>query len=263
MQKTWGEPYAIEWFAPSRAYDPQFREWWSRVLRTSSSPSSVGAVLRALRDVDIRQLLPQIHTRTLVMHKSGDQMVHIDAGRYLAGHLPNAQWVELPGADHFYFVDSAGAIAEITRFLEEGDDDASSETLLTTVLYVAAHATELEPSVLLREISAYRGRVTFDAEEGLIALFDGPTRAVDCARNLSWLAPFRIAVHVGECRVSKGQPEGILLDIVAHIAEQAEPGEVLISRTLRDILAGSDFVFESREVSRSSLLEGLPIYTLV
>ena len=263
MQKTWGEPYAIEWFAPSRAYDPQFREWWSRVLRTSSSPSSVGAVFRALRDVDIRELLPQIYTRTLVMHKSGDRMVHIDAGRYLADHLPNAQWVELPGADHFYFVDSAGAIAEITRFLEEGDDDASSETLLTTVLCVADDGEALDELTLLREISDYRGRVALD-EGGLIALFDGPTRAVDCARTLARLSPFRIAVHVGECRINKGQPEGILLEIVAHIAEQAEPGEVLISRTLRDILAGSDFVFASREVnSHSPLLEGFPIYTLV
>ena len=118
MQQGWGGAWAIEHFAPSKAQDDLFCSWWAMILRAASSPSSIKAVLEQLGNVDIRSLLPQVSVRALVIHKQADRITPLEAGRYFATHMPNATWLELPGADHIYFVESTAVLKAIADFCQ-------------------------------------------------------------------------------------------------------------------------------------------------
>jgi pimeloyl-ACP methyl ester carboxylesterase/DNA-binding CsgD family transcriptional regulator len=261
MQKTWGGPWAVENFAPSRAHDEQFRAWWARILRAASSPSSVKAVLDLVREVDIRPLLPEIRIKTLVVHKTDDRMVSVEAGRYIATHMPNATWVELPGADHVYFIESAALLSVITQFCKEKTAHSGVDTWVAIILY--ARTNGLSVKELQTHINSYDPRHTTSTNRGIVAMFDSPTRAIQCAQRLRGGARPPISLHVGACHVVNGQPLESVLGIAERAAELAAPGEIVITRTLRDILAGSGAVFEERtEPPARNLPQNIPLYTL-
>jgi pimeloyl-ACP methyl ester carboxylesterase/DNA-binding CsgD family transcriptional regulator len=270
MQKTWGGPWAVENFAPSRAHDGRFRAWWAMILRAASSPSSIKAVLNLVREVDIRPLLPQVRVKTLVIHKTDDRIASVEAGRYFATHMPNATWVELPGADHIYFIESAALLSAVAQFCQEKATRDGVDTwiaILLYVLYAATNEAGASARDLQTHLKAYDPRRTTSTTRGVIALFDSPTRAIQCAlrlRSRAKQAPVRISLHVGACHVVNGQPLESVLGIAERAAELAAPGEIVVTRTLRDILSGSGFVFEERdEQPAQDLPHNIPLCTLM
>jgi pimeloyl-ACP methyl ester carboxylesterase/DNA-binding CsgD family transcriptional regulator len=250
MQQTWGEPWAIERFAPSRKGDAAFEGWWSRALRSASSPMSVRLILEQAMQVDIRTLLPQVRTRTLIVHRTGDSVVNVGAARYLAARMPNASLVELPGADHLYFVNPQQIAQAIVRFLAEPDVEPEIATWIAIVLQSAG------PGALLNDekrgiLDAMEARQVRSTPNGWAALFDAPNRAIRCAERLRELGRGRVggmALHVGACRTIDGAPVGAAHEIALRLVESAVPGEVLVSGTLRDILAGSDVALVARSI---------------
>ena len=267
MQKQWGGPWAIDNFAPSRARDEQFRTWWARILRAASSPSSVRAVLNLVREVDIRPLLPQIRVKTLVIHKTDDRMVNVEAGRYFAAHLPNASWVELPGADHIYFVDGAPLASTVARFCQARSPEEAVDTWVAIVLCAVANGAGASPRELQATINVHEPRHATGTTRGLVALFDNPARAIQCALRLSGTekqAGVGVSLHVGACEAATGRPLQPVLETAQLAAGLAAPGEIIVTQTLRDILAGSGFEFEAhKEQTGRVSAQNILLYTLM
>jgi len=241
IKATWGEPWAIEGLAPSRRGDTAFEAWWARTLRAASSPSSVELIMKQAMQVDIRAILPQVRHRTLVIHRTGDRSVSIGAGHYLAERLPNARLVELPGDDHIYFVDGLPIVNAITRFIAEPDKDPEIDTWVAIVLHMAGPSATIDDEKK-RILDAMQPRAIRTTPHGWVAMFDAPNRAMRCAERLRALGRGRVggmALHVGACRSSDGAPLGGAHEIAVRLVESAQPGEILVSGTLRDILAGS------------------------
>jgi hypothetical protein len=203
----------------------------------------VEAVIRLIGQVDIRPLLPQVRARALVIHKLADRVVSVEAGRYLAAHLPNARYVELPGADHIYFVESGAILAAIREFLASEADPRPADTRLGIVLYVVG------PGAAQAALARGGARRTLSAARGVAAVFDGPSAAVACARRLLGQpggGRLRVGLHVGECQAQTSEPLPAVLAAARQSAELAAPGEIVISRTLHDILAGSGLAMVER-----------------
>ncbi len=250
MQQTWGQPWALERFAPSRMHDEAFRAWWSRVLRAASSPSSVRAVMEAVAQVDIRPLLPHVPTRTLVVHRTGDAVAKVEAGRHLASHLPKATLLELPGADHIYFVGGADLARAVVEFIGRADGAAPLDTWIAVILCMAGSGSSLAEEKR-RVLDTFRARQVRATARGWTALFDAPQRALRCARELQALGRGRVggmALHVGACGVSDGLPLPAALESAQRLAEAAAPGELIVSGTLHDILAAGDISLTPRVV---------------
>jgi len=263
---TWGEPWAIERFAPSRMRNPVFQDWWSKCLRASSSPASVKAVLENAATVDIRALLPDVATRTLVMNRVGDRIVPLEAGRYLADHLPSARFVELAGQDHVYFVSGDDITKEMVAFIEEAPAEQEVETRLAIVL--AVFRAPARPTASQRAIlSAGQAKhVRPLGKDGFVALFESPRAAVSAARRLRSAtpgAPMGVALHVGACRVSDGEPVGAVSQTLRALARSARPGEIVLSGTLRDILAGSGIEVARPSPQKARTVQPSDAWTLV
>ena len=249
LPRAWGGPWAVETFAPLRAGDEAFRAWWARLLRAAASPSQVRAVLDTVRAVDIRALLPQVGARALVAHKTGDRNVSVAAGRYLAEHLPRAEWLELPGSDHIYFVDGAALAAAVARFCAAAPSEAPAESRLAMIGW----AQGARPASAGPAAGAWH---TAPEPVGTLALFDSPARAVAWAQQQA-AGGAAVSLHVGECRVVGGQAQGAALAVVRRAAGLAAPGQVVVTRTLRDILAGTPLV-----LSEHGAVGELPVYGL-
>lgn len=250
IQKQWGGAWALENFAPSRAQNETFREWWAKVLRSSSSPASVSAQLQILHDIDIRPLLPQIHTRTLVIHKTHDRILGVDASKYFATHMPNAKFIELSGADHFFFVESQQIIAAIEGFCRE-KQESSADTMLGIVLYLNTSMMKQKEKAIQREFKEHRAKGIFFSGEEATAVFDSPSRAIQCALKLRDLIKdesLKIGLHVGECDTETAKPSIAVAAFVRRAVEFAPPMKILLTQTLRDILAGSGVIFDLRKI---------------
>ena len=266
MQQSWGEPWAVEFFAPSRAKDENFRKWWAKVLRSASSPSSIKDVFNLIRKVDIRQLLPQIQTRTLVIHKTEDRMVSRNAGKYFADHMPNARWHEIPGDDHIYFVKSEAIISAVTNFINETPPVESTETRISVILCVHSSTGKISSALIQKEIGSHGARFTSKDDSEFIGTFDSPTRAVECAARLLRIAKgsgLKISLHVGECFAENGKPLEYVAELSRKAIEYATVGEILITQTLHDILAGSKLKLQQHSDQADMLLpEEMVLYTL-
>jgi len=258
IKQQWGGPWAIENFAPSRAQNESFRNWWAKVLRSSTSPAEASAVLRVIRDIDIRSLLPQIRTRTLVIHKTHDRILNVENGRYLATHMPNAQWLEFPGGDHFFFVESKRIIAAIQQFCRE-NIDSTTDTMIGIVLYLQMPDLQKNERAIQLELKGQRAKGISFAGEEAFAVFDSPSRGTQCAlkiRELIKTEALRISLHVGECSVNDGKPTHLVVNVARRAAELAPTGKIIITQTLRDILAGSGVVFDLRQIHIDQQISG-------
>jgi pimeloyl-ACP methyl ester carboxylesterase/DNA-binding winged helix-turn-helix (wHTH) protein len=250
LVEQWGGPVGLEDRAPSRLGDPAFRDWWASYLRMGASPGAAVALTRMNADIDIRAVLPSIRVPTLVIHRTGDQCLKIEEGRYLASRIPGARLVELPGADHLPFVgDQEAILREIERFLAETRERTHGEQVLATVLAMTAEVSPSDAShlreVFAREVAWHRGRQASTADGPLVALFDGPARAVRCGAAVTTIAarsrlPVRAGVHIGECDPGTARP---VAGVAAAIASAASAGEVLVSRMVVDLVPGSGLVF--------------------
>jgi pimeloyl-ACP methyl ester carboxylesterase len=265
IMENWGGPINIEQFGPSRAHDAQFCEWWARALRIASSPGALKAVLEVLRDIDVRDILPAIRTPTLILHRRGDRGIRVGAARHLAGQIPGAKYVELEGQDHFWWIgDSHAILREMRSFVQHLSSPAAPERMLATILLVEVREKDahgegppvpihLEPTYafLRQEVARFRGSEIGWRQGRYIATFDGPSRAINCARSVVESlserdAHVRAGLHTGECEFVAGELAGAALRIAEGVLRIASSNEVLVSSTVRDLVAGAGFRFSDR-----------------
>jgi pimeloyl-ACP methyl ester carboxylesterase len=266
IQEHWGGPVGIEERAPSKRDDPQFREWWATYLRMGASPGAAVALTKMNAEVDVRHVLPTIRVPTLVLHRTGDMCLKVEEGRYVAERIPNVKYVELPGVDHLPFVgDQDALLDEIEEFLTGVRHTAEPERVLATVLFArivdsperaAAHGTKGWQNLIERfraqiskEIVWFRGREVDMTGAGPLATFDGPARAIRCACAIGEYAArlgieIRVGLHTGECDLLDGtRVGGMAVEIGKEIRNRAGAGEVLVSHTVKDLVAGSGLNF--------------------
>jgi pimeloyl-ACP methyl ester carboxylesterase/DNA-binding winged helix-turn-helix (wHTH) protein len=273
----WGGPFGLEERAPSVAASPEFRRWWSAYLRSSASPAAAVALTRMNAEADIRDILPSIRVPTLVVHRTGDQCLLIDEGRYLANRIPGARFVELPGVDHLPFVgDQNSILDEVEEFLTGVCRTSHSEPVLATVLSASFQLTpsECQPASRLwrrlrdhidRELAWSRGRECNLGTRSLLASFDGPARAIGCACAIARHAAkmgigVRAGLHIGECEIKVNGIRGAAVEAARQIAQCAETMEILVSTTIRDLVAGSGIRFQQKHMLKfDALPDGLQI----
>ena len=265
LWREWGGPIGIEHRAPSVKNDEAFSRWWARFLRLSASPGAAVALAEMTRDVDVRHVLPAIRVPTLIMHAVGDRTVDVRYSRYMAARIPHARYVELPSADHLPWLADADAIGtEIERLVAASDPVPEPDRVLTTVM--AAELAPLRRNGATREtagrreafreaaraeILRSRGRVLSEAGPAIVASFDSPARAVRCAgaivdgsRRLGLVA--RAGLHTGECDVQPAGLTGATLDVARRVAAVAKGGDVVVSATVKDLIAGAGILFVPR-----------------
>jgi class 3 adenylate cyclase len=264
-------------FAPSRARDDAFRASWARFERLAVSPAGIKALLRMLYDTDARPALPVIRVPTLIVHRTGDLVSRVDGARYLAERIAGAKYVELPGPDHFPWVgDSDAILGEVEEFLTGGRRGAEPDRVLATVMFTdlvgaTERAVQLgdrrwrelldrHHAVIRGQLARFGGREIDTAGDGFFASFDGPARAVRCAAGIVSEVgrlglEIRAGVHTGECEIHGTKLSGIAVHIGARIAALARAGEVLVSSTVKELVAGSGIELEDRGLAQ---LKGLP-----
>lgn len=262
IETEWGGPVGIKERAPSMAQDQQFREWWAAYLRMGASPGAAVALTKMNSQIDVRAVLPSVRVPALVLHRKDDHCLKVEEGRFVASLIPNATFVELDGADHLPFVGDQDAIVdEIRQFLIAVQHDPDLERVLATVLFTrqsgsshlaAEHQLKKWRGQSSKEVERHGGRSIERGGTLSFAVFDGPARAIRCACSLvedgarSGLL-IGAGLHTGECdRLEADAIGGLAVDIATQIVSQAAPGEVLVSRTVRDLVAGSGFRFENR-----------------
>jgi hypothetical protein len=220
-----------------------------------ASPGAALALTRMNAEIDIRDILPSIRVPTLVLHRTHDRCLRVEEGRYVASRIPGARFVELPGEDHLPFVgDSEPLLAEIERFIIEAPMLSPFDIVLSSVVHVAIEHAGGAGRFLEhagRESDWFRGRIIESSDERFVAAFDGPARAIRCATALAAAAErfgvtVRVGVHTGECTVRAGTLTGPPVDLAARIATHAAAGEVLVTRTVRDIVGDAGLPFEDR-----------------
>ncbi len=275
--KGWGEGIGLGAWAPSRQNDIELRQWWARLQRVAASPGMVHNIFSLYPKLDIREVLPAIQAPTLVLHRRGDRMIDVAMARYLADHIPEAKLVELEGTDHLFFTGDADAIVdEIQEFLTGVRPQPPVERVLATVLFTdivgsTQRAAELgdEPwlellhshdALVRRQLERFQGREVNTMGDGFVATFDGPARAIRCATAIRDAVralglEVRAGLHTGEVELSDGDVAGIAVHLAARVAAAAEAGEVLVSRTVVDLVAGSGLTFARRG---EHTLKGVP-----
>jgi pimeloyl-ACP methyl ester carboxylesterase len=277
LPETWGEGRSIEIFAPSLAEDKATRQAFALLERASASPAMVEALLEALFSIDVTSVLPTIDVPTLVLHHREDPAVSIEFARYTAKHIRRARFVELPGHEHIPFLDDADAVVdEVEQFLTGARQSREPGRVLSTVLFTdiagsTERASELgdrrwrellaaHDAGVHRQVETHGGRVVKSLGDGYLATFDGPARAIRCAGSLAQDAgslgiELRAGVHTGECEQLEDDMGGMAVHIGARVADQAAPGEVLVSGAVRDLVVGSGIEFEDRGTHE---LKGVP-----
>jgi class 3 adenylate cyclase len=277
LEREWGGPVAVDVWAPSRIHDERFQEGWAAYLRLAASPGAAAAVMRMNGEIDVRHVLPVIRVPTLILHRLGDRLTSIDQARVIARGIAGAKLVELPGIDHHPTAGDADAIVdEIEEFLTGVRHGPEPDRVLATVLFTdIVGATEKTAALgdrrwrdlleghhdLVRhELGRFRGREIDTAGDGFLATFDGPARAIRCARAVSdgvraLGLEVRAGLHTGEVEMLGDKVSGLAVHIGARVAAAAGPGEVLVSSTVKDLVAGSGLRFQDRGVRT---LKGVP-----
>ena len=278
LDKHWGEGALLLLNAPSRRNDQAFLQWFARIERAAASPGSVLTLIRANYEIDVRHLLPAIRVPTLILHRAGDELVPVRTGRYLAEHIPGAKYAEIPGADHLVLdQETQDVIADqIEEFITGERRRLEPDRVVATVMFTdivgsTQRAAEVGDgrwrelrgnwhTVMRKELTAFRGREVDTAGDGLLATFDGPARAIRCAcsvreRVRALGLQVRTGLHTGECELVGDGVVGIAVHIGARVAALAGPDEVLVSSTVRDLVAGSGLQFVDRGAHS---LKGVP-----
>ncbi len=285
IRKNWGGPVGLERRAPSMIDDQRFRNWWATYLRMSASPGAAYALTRMNSEIDVRHALSVVHVPTLVIHRTGDRSLPIEGARYMAERMPRANLIELSGDDHLPFVGEQDEILDdVEEFLTGIRPPPAPARVLTTVLFTDIVGSteraavlgdrrwrdllEMHNAVIRRELALYRGDEIDTAGDGFFASgFDGPARAIRCGCAIrdavaSLGLGIRVGVHTGECDVVDGKLSGLAVVIGSRVAAQAEPGEVLVSGTVRDLVAGSRIEFEPKGTKELKGLGEWPVFAV-
>lgn len=266
VQSDWGKPVGIEERAPSMARDPEFREWWATYLRMGASPGAAVALTTMNAEIDVRSVLPLVRVPTLVIHREGDVCLKVEEGRYVASKIPGSRYVEFPGDDHLPFVgNQAEILDEIEQFVTGVRFAGEHDRVLATVLNIKiadlaaeevkrdkngwARILKQARTIVARQLELFRGREVSYDENGILATFDGPARAIRCAVAITQAAAkldvgVKAGLHTGECDVVGGTYGGVAVDLARQIADLSTDGNILVSRTVKDLVAGSGLRFE-------------------
>jgi class 3 adenylate cyclase len=275
--ERWGSGASLPNFAPAMANDAALQQWWGKFERLGASPSAAMTLMRMNREIDITGILQSIQVPTLVLHLTGDTLVSVEGGRELAAGIPKARLVERPGTDHLLFLEAADWIlAEIEEFITGSRSGAVVDRTLATVVFTdivdsTARADskgdvawrnllDAHDKTVRHELSRFRGKEVKTLGDGFLATFDGPARAIHCAhairdslRRLD--VPVRIGVHAGEVELSKDDVRGIAVHIASRVARIGRANDVLVSRTVKDLVAGSGIKFDD---FGTHTLKGIP-----
>jgi class 3 adenylate cyclase len=279
LDQLWGSEALASMMVPSRAGDERFRRWFAKVLRTGVSPSAARAFLRAMVEADVRRILPLVQTPTLVLHRQDLALIPVEHGRYLAEHIRGAKLVELPGTDVTLVWETPGlALEHIDRFLADAVRRAAAPTrVLSTVLFTDIVAStqqagrlgdrrwrgllEVHDELARRLVEEFHGRLVKTTGDGILATFDGPGRAIHCAgalrEELGGIGvAIRAGLHTGEVELRGADVGGIGVHIAARVLGVAGPGEILTTRTVHDLVVGSDLVLADRGAQPLKGVEG-------
>jgi class 3 adenylate cyclase len=268
IERDWGGGGVVEQIAPSVAHDKRFAEQVRLYLLRSASPGAVAQLYRINTQIDTRSVLPLIQAPTLVMHRAGDRDANVEEGRWIASQIPGARFVELEGDDHLPWTGDADTVLDhVEEFLTGVKGPARLERVLATILFTdlvesTATAAKLGDAAwhelldrhdaLTRDyVERYRGSLIKQTGDGWLSAFDGPARAVECALALrdAFVAlglQLRAGIHTGEVERREGDLGGIAVHLAARVESAAAPGEVLVTRTVIDLTAGSHLTFEDR-----------------
>ena len=268
LKSVWGTGQTLQVSVPSAPMGGPVHDAYTRLERASASPGTVEAIMSMVLELDVRPVLSTISSPTLVIHRAGNEYVGAEHGRFLAEHIPTARYVELPGRDHHYFFGDADVLLdEVQEFLTGVRAPAEPDRVLATVLFTdvvssTRRTAELGDrrwrevlggldATLQRQVERFRGTVVAGRGDGALATFDGPARAIHCARSISEAVrgldlEVRSGLHTGELELLDGDLGGFAVNLAARVMEQAEPGGILVSRTVVDLVAGSGLDFEDR-----------------
>jgi pimeloyl-ACP methyl ester carboxylesterase len=277
IEREWGTGFFLPQIAPSRVDDPSFRSWWARLERASCGPGNAHTYFRVYAQTDVRSILPSIQVPTLVLQRDADVFRDPGHSKYLAAHIPGARYVELSGVDHLPYVGDADAVVEeVQEFLTgvrplPDQDRVLASVLFTDIVESTDKASaigdrawkellERHDRLIQRELGAFRGVEIHTTGDGFLATFDGPARAIRCARSIVDAVhgiglQVRAGIHTGEIELMGDQVGGIAVHIGARVAALADPDQVLVSGTVKDLVAGSGIEFEDRG---SHTLKGVP-----
>jgi class 3 adenylate cyclase len=281
VEREWGGPALASHFVPSQADDPRFARWYNAYQQAAASPGAAMALVRMNMEIDIREILATIRVPTLVLHRTGDRSNPVAGARYIASQIPGAKYFEVPGEDHALWVGEwVGEADELIDVAEEfltgvrpgpKVDRQLATVLFTDIVGSTEHAARLgdrhwrellddHDRLVRRQIERARGRLIKHTGDGVLATFDGPARAVRCAgairdevRELGM--EVRAGLHTGECDLVGDDVGGIAVHIGQRVSALAEPNEVLVSSTVKDLVAGSGLRFEDRDTHS---LKGIP-----
>jgi class 3 adenylate cyclase len=273
----WGDGSIIEVSAPSQADNPQARAFWGRIERSTASPGMMIALAQMFLDLDVRDVVPSVHVPALILHRTRDRLVNVRHGRWLAENLPNARMVEFEGDDHpFWYQSSDEWLGEVQEFLTGARAAPVSDRMLATVLFTdivdstrtAAdlgdqswrEVLERHQRAVRADLAHFNGREVKSTGDGFLATFDGPARAINCAQAiLQSSEPLGISVraglHTGECEIMGEDIGGIAVHIAARVSAHAGARELVVSRTVKDLVAGSGIEFSDRG---THTLKGVP-----
>ncbi len=277
LAREWGRgAMFIEDIVPSLVGDPRYEAWYAKLERLAASPGAAVALARMAMQIDVRDILPTISAPTLVLHRRDDQAIPIEDGRLIADRVPGAKFVELPGRDHWPWIGDDRAIEEIQEFLTGMRDSGRPDRFLATVMFVdivdsTARAAELGDrrwadllqafyAVVRSDLERFGGREVGTAGDGSFITFDGPARAIRCARSLIDAVDriglrIRVGIHTGEVERVGTDLGGLGVVIGARVGALAAPGEILVSRTVKDLVVGSEMEFDLRGAHS---LKGVP-----
>ena len=268
FDQLWGTEAMAARLVPSRAEDARFRRWFAKAQRTSLSPRAAQPYVRGMMEVDVRPILPLVQAPTLILHRRDVQSLPVEQGRYLAEHIPEARLVELPGADATLAWETPQlALDLIQQFLTGVHRPIEPNRVLATVLFSDIVASTQRASRLgdrrwrellnvhdelaRRLVEEFGGQLVKTTGDGLLATFDGPGRGIRRAAALrdelgGIGVQLRVGLHTGEVELRDGDVGGIAVHIAARVMAAAGPGEILTSRTVRDLIVGSDIVLDDR-----------------
>jgi class 3 adenylate cyclase/pimeloyl-ACP methyl ester carboxylesterase len=267
VDQLWGTEAMAQLTIPSRAGDARFYRWFAKLMRSTASPRAAQAFARAMLEIDARPFLPMIHAPTLVLHRNDVPLVPIEQGRYLADHIPGAKLVELPGSDWALPWQADIALDHIEAFLGHLRRPPAPSRVLSTVLFTDIVASTEQAGRLgdrrwrelldvhdeagRRVVEEFQGQLIKTTGDGILATFDGPGRGVRCAAALGDELrgiglQIRAGLHTGEVELRDGDIGGIAVHLAARVMAAAGSGEILISRTVRDLIVGSTIRVEDR-----------------
>ena len=280
VHERWGRytENTVRHFAPSVQGDTRYLvDWFNRLVTNAATPGSAAAFSMMAFEIDVRGVVPTIQVPALVLHSVGDKVCHVENARFLARTIPNNRYVELPGADHLAYFEPEPILAEIREFMTGEREAEEPDRVLATVLFTDivgstdrlvevgdsrwSHLVDLHHTAVRRELARFRGTEIDTAGDGFFARFDGPARAIRCAKAIgAAVEPLglqvRAGLHTGELEVTSGGGlRGLAVHIGARVGSLAGPGEVLVSQTVRDLVAGSGLELLDRGVHP---LKGVP-----